>query len=876
MKESINEALKYFKGDELAAGVWQGKYGAEGETSPDHMHKRMAKEFAETELTNQANEKEKYQLEDTKRALSDYGFTRQPLTEPAIYNLFKDFKYVIPQGSVMSTLGTDTVASLSNCWVAESPFDSYGGILKTDSDLAYYYKRRGGVGTDLSNLRPKGTATKNTAKSSTGVVSFMHRFSNTTREVAMEGRRGALMLSIDIAHPDSMDFIKIKRDGTSVTGANISVKLSNEFMEAVQADADFILRFPTTKKTSDMSINEYDELCKGWDDGGLHYIAVDNVQVKKIRAKEYWDELVKSAKNYAEPGLMYWDNAINYDPAAVYEQFKPICTNPCGEQYLNANDSCRLMALNLYSFVDNPFTPEAEVNYEKLYEISYEHLRLGDDLVDLELVYIQRIIDKIKSDPEPDSIKRAELELWEASYTNTKAGRRIGLGITALADMVAALGLKYDSDESLLVIDKVMKTKMKAELDCSVDLSYLRGTFEGYSSDKEFDADGVGTNKFFEILRVEFPEIVARMIEFGRRNVSWSTIAPTGSVSLLSQTTSGCEPIFMAFYMRRKKINPGQEGTKVDFVDEIGDSWQEFPVLHTKFKEWIEKNRELLVISEDTNISTAPKTDLEVWFRQSPWFGSTANDINWIRRNEIQAILQKYTTNAISSTINLPSTVTEQEVSDIYMTGWKLGLKGQTVYVDGSRSGVLVSDTKKEEIVMFHENHAPKRPKKLKSKIVRFNNNYEKWIAFVGLLDNKPYEIFTGELKEIDIPMGIETGEIVKVYVDGKKRYDFVYEGGVVEGISNVFSSDYWNYGKLISGMLRHGMPLAFVVGTIQELNWEEEHINTWKNGLARALKKFIKDGKVEGVKCNDCQSTNVVFEEGCMSCKDCGSSKCG
>ncbi len=526
----MNKELKdYFKGDELAAGVWLGKYAYDGEKTPDDMHKRMAKEFARVEYEYQ--EKEVHEWESPGHSytkLSKYGKERDFLTEEYIYNLFKDFKYVIPQGSIMSTLGTPIIASLSNCWVEASPLDSYSGIMHTDANLAYYYKRRGGVGTDVSGLRPMGTSTNNTAKTSTGMASFMHRFSNTTREVAMNGRRGALMLSCSINHPDIMDFIKIKRDGTSVTGANISIRLNDEFMKAKDNDEDYILRFPCEQDLSyfsddylDSPFNELVYLEDHKRDNAVFYI-------KRIKAKEYWDEIVHSAKNFAEPGLLYWDNVLNYDPAAVYDKYKPISTNPCGEQALNANDSCRLMALNLFSFIDNPFTGDAKLNLEKLYKYSYEFTRLGDDLIDLEMEYIQRIIDKIKADPEPDYIKRPELELWEKSYANTKAGRRIGLGITALADMLAALGLGYDSEEGMKVIDRVMKTAMEAQLDCTIDLSILRGSFDGYDQDLEFDViasnELVGSNKFYNFLCEEFPEQVERMYEYGRRNVSWSTI----------------------------------------------------------------------------------------------------------------------------------------------------------------------------------------------------------------------------------------------------------------------------------------------------------------------------------------------------------------
>lgn len=882
----MNEKLlEYFSGDELAANVWLSKYAMDGEGTPDGMHRRMAKEFARVEEKYQDQEYDMNHpdLPDSGeyiKNLSNYGRKRRDLEEKDIYNLFKDFKYIIPQGSIMYGLGRGNPVSLSNCFVIDSAKDSYGGIMLTDQEQAQLMKRRGGVGHDLSLLRPKGTKVHNSAKSSTGMASFMHRFSNTTREVAQDGRRGALMLSIDGKHPDVMDFIKIKRDGTSVTGANISIRLNSEFMKAVENDEDYILRFPCDVKTSlvEWSNIEYNKLITFSDhNGGVNYY------VKKIKAKEYWDELIKSARNHAEPGLMYWDNVLDNDPAGVYEQYKPISSNPCGEQFLQAYDSCRLMAMNLFSFVNNPFTDKAEIDFKKLYEVAYEQQRLADDLVDLEIEYIDRILNKIiLEDEEPDTTKRVELELWKKIQTTAEEGRRTGCGITALGDMLAALNLKYDSDEALRITDKVMKTKMEAELDCNIDLAILRGSFDGWERLKEYDEDGVHKNKFYGTLGNHFKEQVKKMLKYGRRSVSWSTIAPTGSVSILTQTTSGCEPIFQPFYMRRKKINPNDEGSRVDFVDESGDSWQEFPVLHPKFKEWYKQyvkiKREDFTEEgfDNTVLEYLDKDRLQRLFEQSPWYGSTANDIPWQKRNEMQAVLQKYTTNAISSTINLPSTTTEQEVSGIYMDGWKRGLKGQTVYVDGSRSGVLVDNNKKEEITTFHDNHAPARPKSIDAKLIRFNNNKEKWIAFVGLIDNKPYEIFTGLLDDIKIPHKIEEGKITKRRDEkGIKAYFFEYEGGDEE-IGKVFNKDFWNYGKLVSGILRHGMPLPYAVDLVNNLKFAEDHINTWRNGVARTLKKFIPDGKVEGMKCSDCGGTNVVFEEGCNKCLDCGSSKCG
>lgn len=865
------ELIDYFKGDELAAEVWLGKYAYEGEKTPNDMHKRLAKEFARIE-DNYIQQEDEIFDDERVLNLSQYGQKRDYLTEGKIYNLFKDFKYIIPQGSIMSTLGTPIIASLSNCWVEASPLDSYSGIMHTDANLAFYYKRRGGVGTDLSNLRPMGTSTNNTAKSSTGMASFMHRFSNTTREVAMNGRRGALMLSCNVNHPDIMDFIKIKRDGTSVTGANISIRLNNEFMKAVENDEDYILRFPVDvpnfKLEGDFNYNEL-------------YTTSSGMHIKKIRAKEYWNEIIKSAKEYAEPGLLYWDNVLDYDPAAVYEQYKPISTNPCGEQALNANDSCRLMALNLFSFVDNPFTKDAKLNLEKLYKYSYEFARLGDDLIDLEMEYIQRIIDKIKSDPEPEHIKRQELELWEKSYANTKAGRRIGLGITALADMLAALGLGYDSEEGMKVIDLVMKTKIEAELDCTIDLSVLRGSFDGWDKDLEFPTNNdditIGANKFYKMLQSDFPSQYLRMYEHGRRSVSFSTIAPTGSVSILTMTSSGCEPLFMPFYMRRKKVNPG-ENIRVDFVDEIGDSWQEFPVLHEKFKDWIiiqiqnSDSFESNPLLKDTNktyeqcsmwVNALTKDALELYFKASPWYKSTANDIDWIKRNEIQAILQKYTTNAISSTINLPSTVTEQEVSDIYMSGWKLGLKGQTVYVDGSRSGVLV-DSSKPQATGFEYKDAVKRPKDLEAEVHHSTTAGISYRVIVGLLDGKPYEVFI-DSSESDISgIGI-------VFKKGKGDY-FFKKNDITTNISNTMTDEQSTISRFISMSLRHGTDIKYVV---EQLRKADGDMFSFSKSIARVLKKYIPDGVEATVACDECGGSNVIFEEGCNKCLDCGHSAC-
>jgi len=858
------ELIEYFKNDELAANVWLSKYAQNGETHPDQMHSRMAKEFAKIEYHYQEIE---HETGDWIEKLSKYGKVRNDLTEETIYELFKDFKYIVPQGSIMSTLGTDLIASLSNCWVAESPLDSYAGIHKTDGDLIYYYKRRGGVGIDISNLRPSNTFTNNTAKSSTGAVSFMNRFSNTTREVAMNGRRGALMISMDVNHPDIMDFIKIKRDLTQVTGANISIKLNNSFMKAVENNEDYILRFPCDSSEFIFALDNlnYNELYKG----------TGNTYIKKIRAKEYWDEIIKSAKEYAEPGLMYWDNMLNNDPAAVYEQYRPICSNPCGEQFLNANDSCRLMAVNLFSFVLNPFTEEAKLDFSNIYKVFYEALRLGDNLVDLEAEYIDRIIEKIKSDPESNEIKQQELNLWIKSKEKCLAGRRVGLGITALGDMLAALNFKYDSDEALEIIKAVMQTKMEAELDCTIDLAILRGHFEGWNPDYEFQVAGDdmngyvmvgGNNQFYEMLSTDFQIQSKKMYNYGRRNINWSTVAPTGSVSILTQTSSGVEPLFMPYYMRRKKINPNEVGVRVDFTDQNGDKWQEFAVLHPKFKDWM-MSWDISTHVGMKNFEDLNQNDLKTLFEVSPWYQSTANDIDWKKRVEIQAILQKYTTNAISSTINLPSTVTYEEVSNIYMYGWKAGLKGQTVYVDGSRSGVLVSTDTKPQNSSFEYKDAIKRPKELDGEMFITVANGQKYKVIIGSIDSKPYEVFASLYVEEDGKP--RKGKIIK---EKKNLYNF-YSSGEVLYVTADMTDEEAIITRLASMSLRHGANIKFLV---EQLNKSNGNITSFGKAVARILKKYIPEGEASTLKCEDCGSTNVVFEEGCSKCKSCGKSACG
>jgi ribonucleoside-diphosphate reductase alpha chain len=851
-----------FENNELAKEVWQNKYAVPDDKSPDDMHKRMAKEFAKIELNYQPTE-----TPNLREKLSKYGKHREFLSEDNIYYLFKDFKYIIPQGSIMATLGTNQVASLSNCWVVESPLDSYSGIHKTDGDLIYYYMRRGGVGVDISNLRPANTTTNNAAKSSTGATSFMHRFSNTTREVGMNGRRAALMISIDVNHPDVLDFIKIKRDGTSVTGANISIRMNNDFMKAVENDEDYILRFPCDYT----DLNNHTEFIESIPYNVLDNIEDKSVYLKKIKAKEYWNEIIHSAKNYAEPGIMYWDNILNYDPAAVYDEYKPITSNPCGEQFLQANDSCRLMVHNLFSYVVNPFTENAYFDFRLFYEHVYEGARLGDNLIDLEVEYIQRIIDKIKSDPEPIEIKNQQLNLWEKSKDICKQGRRIGMGITSLADCLAALNLKYDSDEALVMINKIFHEKMKSELDCTIDLAILREPFVSWDTDSEYEHWQAGgdyhypKNDFYKMIMDEFPNQCSRMWNYGRRNISISTVAPTGSVSILADNcSSGIEPLFSPYYFRRKKINPNDKNTRIDFIDQNGDSWQEYAVIHPNFIKWIN-----YISKHEQNIDELDKSSLDDYFISSPWYGSTANDIDWIKRVEIQSIIQKYTTNAISSTVNLPSTVTEKEVSDIYMTAWKQGLKGITTYTDGSRSGVLITESTKDNPNKIIHNDAPKRPKNLPCDIYSTKDNF----IIVGLLDSDPYEIFVTN-KDYNIPNTKLTGELIK---QSKGNYKLVIKDVLtIDKINTSMTDEHIAISRLISAALRHGTNVQFIT---EQLLKSKGEMFSFSKQIARILKLYIPDGKKSSIKqldgCTNPTECNIVFEEGCLMCKTCGNGKC-
>lgn len=836
-EEVLKASLEYFGGDELAATTWINKYcllnkeQELAELTPDDMHRRMAREFYRVES--------RYQDTVTARKnLSDYGQSRTPLTEDVIYRLFKNFNYLIPQGSVMAILGNPyTIGSLSNCVVVHAPVDSYGGIFFTDQQLAQLCKRRCGVGFDLSTLRPSGTTVHNAAGTSSGVVSFMERFSNTTREVSQNGRRGALMLTMDISHPDIEQFITVKQDLTKVTGANISVRVTDSFMQAVTDDKPYKLSWPIDSEKPQI--------------------------IKEVNARELWRKVIQSAHHTAEPGIIFWDRQHHYSTSSVYPGFKNESTNPCSEIAMQGGDSCRLMAINLYSFVKNPFTSEATFDYETFYQITYEAQRLMDDLVDLELEHVREILDKIDNDPEDDTIKKVERETWQMLYENGQKGRRTGLGFTALADVLAALRLKFDSDESIDQIRKIMRTKAHAEFDSSIDMAIERGKFDA------FDPQIESTSAFVQFMAEDMPEVHTRMMKFGRRNISISTVAPTGTVSLLAQTSSGIEPVFMLSYKRRRKLNE-RSHRKASFVDDAGDQWEEFDIYHPKLKHWME---------------LYPEKSIEL----SPYHGATAPEIDWQKRIEIQAVIQQYVTHSISSTINLPQETDVATVDKIYREAWRQGLKGITVYRDGSRMGVLVKKEDKkpeksdrnEDII---ENRAPKRPHEMLARIVRFRNENENWMAFVGLLNGKPYEIFTGRAEDaFALPNYVEEGWIMKGKDNkNKSRYDFRYVDSqgynvTIEGLSRSFDRQYWNYAKLISGILRHGMPLVDVIHLIDNLNFDKNHINTWKNGVNRALKNFIPDGtKSKDHLCPGCgDEQGLVFEGGCLICKSCGHTTC-
>lgn len=856
--------IDYFSGDELASSVWKGKYAANGETTPYDMHKRMAKEFARIERN--------YQEGEIKTSnLSEYGKSRGHLDEEIIFKMFDHFGHIVPQGRVMAGLGVkESYRSLSNCLRLPPPKDSYSSIMYVDTMLVSAAKRGCGYGLGISNLRNDGASVSNSAGSSTGAVSFMPRYSNSTREVAQKGRRGACLIDIEVRHPDSPDFVNSKKDRSQITGANISVKALDEFFEAVEKDEDYFLRFPTSfdlepykgwAHFNDMPYNVTEEHC----------FDKEMVAIKKIKAREYFDNVVENAWENAEPGLFFWSRMLDYDPSNVYEKYRVDGTNACGEQPMAVGDTCRLICLNLLTYITNAFTTKAELNVDLLYRMSYEMMRLGDDLVDLEIEYVDRILNKIKSDDLPEREKAIEIELWELVKDMAESGRRVGCGITGLGDMIAAMGYKYDSKEALELIDQVMYIKMQAELDCTIDLAILRGTFTSWDPNLEYSKNelegsstwhGNGNNEFYQFLYEEFPEQALRMQIFGRRNVNWSTIAPTGTVSLMTQTTSGCEPLFKAYYIRRRKVNPDDKEVRVDFTDQNGDKWMEYPVLHPQFKKWLEYRVD--------NPEGLSKEELGVMFKESPWYGSEADDIDWKKRVEIQSILQKYTSSAISSTINLPNNVTKEEVAEIYMHAWKMGLKGVTVYRDGCRTGVLVNET--TVIEEFKQHDAAKRPERLSGDLYSIRYRGEDWLVSVGLLSEKPYEIFATR-DEWAIPKNSKCTIIKK----SKGRYDLEFtESDTLRTISD-FTEPMENEEaistRLISLALRHGTDIKYIVEQVSKTHGD---LSSFSKVVSRVLKKYIPEGAKSTITCQECGSEEVHFTEGCLSCKNCGSSKCG
>jgi len=834
--EAIQASLDYFKGDSLAATVWVSKYALKDsqgnifEKSPDDMHRRIASEIARIE--------------------SKYA---NPLSEKEIFDLIKDFKYLVPQGSPMTGIGNPfQVASLSNCFVIGSDnSDSYGGIMKTDQEQVQLMKRRGGVGHDLSHVRPKGSPVKNSALTSTGLVPFMERYSNSTREVAQDGRRGALMLSVSVNHPDAADFIDAKMEQGKVTGANVSVRIDDIFMKAVKADALYEQKYPIFSDTPLYS--------------------------KVIKAKELWDKIIHNAWKSAEPGILFWDTIINESLPDCYADlgYKTLSTNPCGEIPLCAYDSCRLLAINLFSYVKNPFTKKASFDFELFKKHVAAAQRIMDDIIDLELEKIDVILEKINQDPESEEVKMVEKNLWLNIKHKANEGRRTGIGITAEGDMLAALGLRYGSDEGILFAEKIHQTLAVEAYRGSVNLAKERGMFAIYDAKREKH------NPFLLRLKKADAELYTQMQKHGRRNIALLTIAPTGTTSLMTQTTSGIEPVFLPVYKRRRKVNPNDKDARVDFVDELGDSWEEYVVFHHRFKEW------MMINGYDTSKNYSQE-EIDVLVEKSPYYKATSNDIDWLNKVKMQGKIQKWVDHSISVTINVPNETPEEMVNKLYMEAWEAGCKGVTVYRDGSRSGVLISNTeKKEEVKEIQANtFTTKRPQILEADVVRFQNSKDKWIAFIGLLDGKPYEIFTGLVDDEDgilIPRWVSEGLIIKnKNEDGNTRYDFQYKNTrgyktTIEGLSHKFNPEYWNYAKLISSTLRHGMPIDKVVDLISSLQLDSESINTWKNGVSRALKRYIVDGtEVRGQKCSNCNSDNLIYQEGCLTCSDCGSSKCG
>ena len=837
--EAFKASLDYFAGDELAARVWVNKYAMKDtfgnifEKSPADMHHRIASELARIER--------KYP---------------NPVPEEEIFDLIDHFRYIIPAGSPMTGIGNDfQIASLSNCFVIgiDGDADSYGAIMKEDEEQVQLMKRRGGVGHDLSRIRPKGSPVKNSALTSTGLVPFMERFSNSTREVAQDGRRGALMLSVSIKHPDAEAFIDAKMTEGRVTGANVSVRIDDEFMRCATEGTPYRQQYPIDAEKPQME--------------------------KEIDAAALWKKIVHNAWKSAEPGVLFWDTIIRESLPDCYADlgFKTISTNPCGEIPLCPYDSCRLLAINLYSYVKNPFTPEAEIDFDLFRRHVQLAQRLMDDIIDLEQEKIDRILEKIASDPQSDEVKATERTLWEKIRRRTGQGRRTGVGITAEGDMLAALGLRYGTQEALDFAVEVQKTLALSAYRSSVTMAQERGAFE------VFDAEREKNNPFMLRIKEADPQLYADMAQHGRRNIACLTIAPTGTTSLMTQTTSGIEPVFLPVYTRRRKVNPNDPEERVDFTDESGDAFEEYIVYHHKFLTWMRANG----IDTEKHYTAEEIEDL---VSRSPYYKATANDVDWLMKVKMQGAIQKWVDHSISVTVNLPATVDEELVNRLYVEAWKSGCKGCTIYRDGSRSGVMISVKKKDEKPELPECRPPqvteRRPDVLECDVVRFQNNKDKWVAFVGLLDGEPYEIFTGlqdDDEGIVLPKTVTKGRIIKkINPDGTKRYDFQFENKrgyktTVEGLSEKFNKEYWNYAKLISGVLRYRMPLQNVIRLVGSLQLESENINTWKVGVSRALKKYITDGTVaQGQKCPNCGKEELVYQEGCLICKNCGASRCG
>jgi ribonucleoside-diphosphate reductase alpha chain len=837
-EDVYENALRYFEGDKLSADAWINKYALKNkqgdllEESPLDMHKRLASEFARIER--------KYE---------------NPMSEDEIFELLNEFKYAVPQGGPMMGIGNkEQVVSISNCFVIGSNEDSYGAILKTDQEQIQLMKRRGGVGHDLSHLRPDGAFVRNSALTSTGPISFMKRYSNSTREVGQDGRRGALMLSMDIKHPNVEGFIDAKLDKKEVTGANISVRISDEYMQCVESNEKYTQQFPLNSDNPEI-INE-------------------------IEAKRLWDKLIYNAWDSAEPGILFWDTIKRESIPDVYKDhgFETVSTNPCGEIPLCPYDSCRLLAINLYSYVVNPYTEHAAFDFNLFKEHSEKIMRLMDDMIDLELEKIDGIIEKISKDPEDPKTKQIELDLWIKIKEMAINGRRTGLGITAEGDMLAALGLKYGTREATEFSIDIHKTLATYSYISSIKMAKERGAFEVFNYHKEKD------NPFIQRVMAEIEKVDSSYIDMwrtsGRRNIALLTIAPTGTTSMMTRTSSGLEPVFMISYKRRRKINPNDRNAEKHFEDEVGDFWEEYNVFHPKFEKYLEANG-----YDYTKTAFMSQEEIDEIIKQSPYHGALANDIDWEEKVYMQGAIQKWVDHSISVTVNLPKTITKEEVSNIYLKAWKYGCKGMTVYRDGSRSGFLISnDDNKKLKKAIKENAVTKRPKSLPCDVMMFQNNKEPWIGFLGKLEDRPYEIFTGRRSEFPVPNNITEGEIIKIKDNGHgNRYDFKYidkngEEIIMEGLNRVFIREYWNYAKLVSGLLRHGMPIEFVINTITDLNWDENepYFQTWKAGVTRMIKKYIKDGTKSAHECPDCGQHSLVYEEGCLICKNCGNSKCG